>query len=288
MGKLRDRMEADLRLRNLRPKTQVSYLGCARSYAAYHMRSPAEMGTEEVRDFLVYLRDERHLQPSSIKVYVAALTFLYTNTLNRPEVVRPWLQPRIEKKLPEVLSLEEVEALLSAVESVKYRAVLMTAYGSGLRISEVCQLQVEDVDSGRMLLRIRNGKGGRERYSLLSPCLLEVLRAYWKAERPAKPYLFPGQEPGKHLSDASVRKVQRKAAQQCGITKRATPHILRHCFATHLHDAGTDIRTIQVLLGHCSIRTTQIYTQVSPQHISKVKSPLDALMLKEKSKHNHK
>jgi integrase/recombinase XerD len=185
MGVLRNRMAADLRLRNLRPSTQQSYLGCARKFAAYHMRSPAEMGTEQVRDFLVHLRDDKHLHPSTIKGYVAALKFLYANTLDRPEVVRPWLQPRVEKKLPVVLSREEVEALLNGIESIKYRAVLMTAYGSGLRIGEVCRLQVDDVDSGRMLLHVRDGKGGRERYALLSPVLLEVLRAYWRAERPA-------------------------------------------------------------------------------------------------------
>jgi integrase/recombinase XerD len=284
MGELRNRMEADLRLRNLRPATQECYLGCARKFAAYHKRSPAEMGEKEVRDFLVHLRDEKHLNPSTIKGYVAALKFLYANTLGRPEVVRPWLHPRIEKKLPDVLSREEVETLLGAVESIKYRAALMTAYGSGLRIGEVCRLQIDDIDSGRMLLHIRDGKGGRDRYALLSPRLLEVLRTYWRAERPAGPYLFPGEKEGTHLTADSVRAVQHTVAKECGIRKRATPHILRHSFATHLHDAGTDIRTIQVLLGHRSIRTTQIYTQVSPEHLSRVKSPLDTLDTKSKEK----
>ena len=284
MGELRDRMKADLRLRNLRPSTQESYLGCARKFAAYHMRSPAEMGEREVRDFLVHLRDEKHLHPSTIKGYVAALKFLYANTLQRPEVVRPWLQPRVPKKLPVVLSREEVEALLNGVESIKYRAVLMTTYGSGLRIGETCRLQVDDVDSGRMLLRIRDGKGGRDRYSMLSPRLLGVLRAYWKAERPAGSYLFPGQKADAPLSAESVRAVQRKVAKQCGIKKHATPHVLRHSFATHLLEAGTDIRTIQVLLGHRSIRTTQIYTHVSPEHVGRVKSPLDTLKTKAKEK----
>ena len=277
MGELRDRMAADLRLRNLRPSTRESYLGCVRKFAAYHMRSPAEMGEEEVRDFLVHLRDDKHLVPSTIKGYVAALKFFYSNTLRRPEVVRPWLQPRVAKKLPEVLSREEVEVLLNGVESIKYRAVLMTAYGSGLRIGEVCRLQVKDVDSGRMLLHVRDGKGGRDRYALLSPRLLEALRTYWRAERPAGAYLFPGHKADCPVSPEAVRKVQHKAAQQCRIKKRATPHVLRHSFATHLLDAGTDIRTIQALLGHRSIRTTQLYTQVSPEHISRVTSPLDTL-----------
>lgn len=284
MGKLRDRMEADLRLRNLRPTTQKTYLGYVHNFAAYHMRSPAEMGVGEVRDFLVHLRDEKHLNPSTIKGYVAALSFLYTNTLQRPAVVQAWFHPRIDKKLPEILSREEVETLLNSVESIKHRAVLMAAYGSGLRISEACRLHIDDVDSGRMLLHIRDGKGGRDRYAMLSPRLLEVLRAYFRAKRPTGPYLFAGRKDDGHISAEAVREVQRKVARQCGIRKRATPHLLRHCFATHLLDAGTDIRTIQVLLGHRSIRTTQLYTQVSPEHIRQVTSPLDTLDVEEKPK----
>jgi len=281
MGKLRDRMEADLRLRNLRPGTQETYLGYVRAFAFYHMRSPAEMGTKEVRDFLVHLRDERKLQPMTIKGHVAALKFLYTATLGRPEVVRPWLSPRVVRKLPVVLSGTEVEAVLLAVESITYRAVLMTTYGAGLRIEEACRLQVADIDSKRMLIHIREGKGGKQRYAMLCNRLLEVLRAYFRQVRPVGDYLFPGQKSGSHLSASSVRKVLHRVIKDCGIEKRVTPHVMRHSFATHLLDTGTDIRTIQVLLGHNSIQTTQIYAQVSPQHISRVKSPLDLLGTKE-------
>jgi len=281
MGKLRDRMEADLRLRNLRPGTQETYLRYARNFAAYHNRSPAQMGTEEVRDFLVHLRDERKLQPMTIKGHVAALKFLYTATLGRPEVVRPWLSPRVVKKLPVVLSGTEIEAVLGAIESITYRAVLMTTYGAGLRIKEACRLQIADIDSKRMLIHIREGKGGKQRYTMLCNRLLEVLRAYFRQVRPVGDYLFPGQKPGSHLSASSVRKVLHQAIKACGIGKRVTPHVMRHSFATHLLDTGTDIRTIQVLLGHNSIQTTQIYTQVSPQHISRVKSPLDLLGTRE-------
>lgn len=151
----------------------------------------------------------------------------------------------------------------------------MTAYGAGLRIAEVCRLHVEDVDSGRMLLRIRIGKGGHARYAMLSPRLLTVLRVYWAQEHPAQPYLFPGRTPGRPVSAAAVRAVLRHVITACGIPKAANPHLLRHSFATHLLDAGTDIRTIQVLLGHRSIRTTQIYTHVSLQHLGGVTSPLD-------------
>jgi site-specific recombinase XerD len=277
MTKLRDRMEADMRLRNLRPSTQRSYLGCVRTFAYYHMRSPADMATKEVRDFLVHLRDERELHPMTIKGYVAALKFLYAATLDRPEVVRPWLSPRVVKKLPVVLSGTEVEAVLAAIESITYRAVLMTTYGAGLRISEACLLKVEDIDSKRMLIHVRKGKGGKQRYTMLCSRLLDVLREYWRQQRPDGDYLFPGQKRGSHLSDSSVRKVLHQAIKVCSIDKRVTPHVMRHSFATHLLDTGTDIRTIQVLLGHSSIQTTQIYTQVSPRHIGRIKSPLDLL-----------
>lgn len=249
MTQLRKRMEADLRLRNLRPTTRRIYLGYVRAFAAYHMRSPAEMGTKEVRDFLVHLRDERRLVPSTIKGYVAALKFLYTATLDRPEVVRPWLSPRVPKKLPVILSGTEVEAVFKAIESTTYRAVLMTTYSAGLRINEACQLHVADIDSKRMLIHIQDGKGGKQRYTMLSQRLLEVLRAYWRQVRPRGDYLFPGDKPETHLSASSVRKALHQAIKDCGIGKRVTPHVLRHCCATHLLDAGTNIRTIQAILG---------------------------------------
>ncbi len=277
MGKLQDRMKADLRLRNLRPSTQGCYLGCVRKFVKYHMRSPDKMDTKEVRDFLVHLRDERELQPITIKGYVAALKFFYTATLDRPEVVRPWLSPRVPKKLPVVLSGTEVEAVFNAIESITYRAVLVTTYGAGLRISEACQLQVSDIDSKRMLIYVREGKGGKQRYAMLCDRLLDVLREYYRQVRPAGDYLFPGQKPGTHLCDSSVRKVLHQVIKDCGIDKHVTPHVLRHSLATHLLDTGTDIRTIQVLLGHRSIQTTQIYTQVSPRHIRRVRNPLDLL-----------
>jgi site-specific recombinase XerD len=241
------------------------------------MRSPDQMGEKEVREFLVYMRDERKLHPTTIKSHVAALKFLYANTLSRPEVVKPWYSPRRPFKLPRILSGSQVDALLNAISSIKYRAVLMTTYGAGLRISETCRLQVDDIDSKKMLLHVREGKGGTERYAMLSPRLLAVLRAYWRHVRPPKPYLFPGQKPDTPLSTDSVRQVLRRVVEDCGIKKPVTPHLLRHSFATHLLDAGTDIRVIQVLLGHRSITTTQRYSQVSPQYISRTKSPLDLL-----------
>jgi integrase/recombinase XerD len=277
MEKLKDRMKADLRLRNLRPSTQQNYLRFAQSFAAYHDRSPMKMGWEDVRSFLLHLREEKGLSPSSQKVCVAALKFLYTVTLNRPEVVRPFFMPKIPQHLPEILSGQEVEALFVAVRNLKYRAVLMTTYGAGLRISETCSLRIQDIDSQRMLIRVEEGKGGRQRYTILSRRLLHMLRTYYKHERPQGTYLFPGRKPLSPLSTASVREVLRSAVQQTGLTKRVTPHILRHSFATHLLESGTDIRVIQVLLGHRSIRTTTGYTQVSTRHLAGTQSPLDLL-----------
>ncbi len=277
MGELRDRMAADLRLRNLRPSTQGQYLRCVYKFAEHYRRSPAEMGWEEVRGFLLHLRDERGLSPSTQKVNVAALKFFYTVTLDRPEAVRPFFVPRIPHKLPQILSGSEVEELLALVRDIKYRGVLMTTYGSGLRINEACRIRVEDVDSKRMLLRVHDGKGGWQRCTVLSNRLLTTLRVYWKQKRPQGPYLFPGQRPGTPLSTDSVRRVLRKALKQSSIIKPVTPHILRHSFATHLLESGTDIRIIQVLLGHRSIRTTTLYTQVSTQHIARTESPLDLL-----------
>ena len=279
MGRVKTRMEADLRLANLRPATQAEYLRCAKAFVKFHRRPPTEMGWEEVRAFLVHLRDELHRSPSTQKVYVSALKFLYSKTLDRPEVMRPWFMPKVPEKLPVVLSGSEVEALMGAVRGLKYRAVLMTAYGAGMRIGEACGLRIEDVQSNRMLLHIHDGKGGRERYVMLGERLLAVLRAYWLFSRPKPrgPYLFPGSRPTRPLSKESARKVLRKAVKQAGITKKVTPHVLRHSFATHLLEAGTDIRTIQVLLGHKSIQTTTRYAQVSTRLLARTTSPLDLL-----------
>jgi len=277
MSTLRERMEADLRLRNLRPSTQGHYLRCARELAKHHMRSPAELGEEEIREFLLHLQDERGLKPSSIHIYVAGLKFLYGVTLQRPEVMANFRGPKVPRKAPEILSGTEIEALFEAITALKYRAILMTTYGAGLRISEVCQLQPTDIDSRRMLIHVREGKGGDSRYAMLSPCLLKVLRAYYKWARPPGPYLFPGRRSDLPISRESVRGVLNKAVKRCGFHKRVTPHTLRHSFATHLLEIGTDVRVIQVLLGHRSITSTQLYAQVSTRQISRTRSPLDLL-----------
>lgn len=277
MGQYRDRMAEDLKLRAYRPSTCDHYIRCTRHFVAHFMRSPEELGEQEVRTFLIHLIEQRKVNPAYLKMYVAAIKFFYTHTLRRPEEVAriPW--PKVPRPLPDILSGTEVMRLLEAVDSIKHRAVLMTAYGAGMRIVEACSLQVADIDSTRGLIHIRDGKRGRDRYVMLSQRLLVFLRAYWKRTRPPEPWLFPGQKPDRPITDTAVRTALHHAAQAVGLRKRITPHLMRHSFATHLLETGTDIRTIQVLLGHGSIRTTARYAQVSTTYVGRAKSPLDLI-----------
>lgn len=277
MGQIRERMIADLELRGYRENTKEGYLRCATNFVAHYMVSPTKLGEEEIRNFLLHLKKVQGAGWATIKMHVAGIKFLYNHTLRRPEeVVRiPW--PKVPRPLPDILSGTEVIKLLDAVESTKHRAVIMTAYGAGMRLSEACCLQVDDIDSKRMVIHIRDGKRGRDRYVMLSRRLLDCLRLYFKAQRPKGDYLFPGREPGSHVSRNAVSQALKKAVKAAGIKKPATAHSLRHSFATHLLEAGTDIRTIQKLLGHGSIRTTERYTHVSRAHITRTSSPLDLL-----------
>jgi integrase/recombinase XerD len=282
MGKLRDQMSEDLQLRRYASGTCKRYVDCARAFAGYHMRPPEEMGEREVRQYLLYLAMERGVGPSTQKMYVAAIKFLYSETLDRPEIVAriPW--PKVRQSLPPILSGTEIDRLLGALESTKYRAIVMTAYGCGLRISEVCGLRVGDIDSKRMLILV-HGKGGRDRYVPLPERVLFTLRHYWVEEKlarckalPSQP-LFPGQQPDACISAAAVRNNLHKGAKKAGLTKNVTPHVLRHTFSTHLLELGTDLRVIQMLLGHASIRTTMRYARVTDKHMARTQSPIDVL-----------
>jgi len=235
------------------------------------------MGEAEVRQFLLHLATERKVGPATRKMHVAALKFLYEKTLRRPEVVAhiPW--PKVPQGLPDILSGTEVDQLLTTIGSTKHRAIVMTTYGTGLRIGEVCGLQVGDIDSRRMLIHIHAGKGGRDRFVPLPERVLFALRRYWVAERLTGRILFPGQEPGRPLAASTVRKRLHEAAAKAGLDKRVTPHVLRHAFATHLLELGTDLRVIQMLLGHRSIRTTVRYTRVTDKHVARTQSPIDVL-----------
>lgn len=277
MGELRERMMADLVLARYSPRTVEPYLNCARDFATYFMRSPAEMGEPELREYLLHLVERQLASPSMQKMHVAALRFLYARTLRRPEVAAgiPW--PKVPRTLPEILDEAEVEALLAAVDQVHHRLILMTAYGAGLRVEEACRLRVPDIDSRRMLIHVRLGKGAKDRYVPLPRVLLTGLREYWRQVRPPGPALFPGHRNNPCISAAAVEKAVQRALPKAGITKHATPHVLRASFATHLLEDGTNLRVIQVLLGHGSIRSTERYTRVSRRHIGAVTSPLDRL-----------
>jgi site-specific recombinase XerD len=277
MGQLRDKMHEDLRLRGYAQGTVEMYLRHVERFAAYFMRSPKELGEEHIRKFLLYQIDEKHLSPASRKGYVAALKFLYGVTLGRKEVAARLVFPKVPHKLPDILSPEQVQRLLSAVVPLGHRAVLCCTYAAGLRIEEACRLQVGDIDSARGVIHIRVGKRGRDRLVPLGPALLSVLRAYYRARRPAGPWLFPGRGGAGHICADAVRDALFMAAQRAGMSKHVTPHLLRHSFATHQLEQGADLRTLQVMLGHGSIRSTAHYTQVSATQIVRTGSPFDRL-----------
>lgn len=277
MGELRDRMEGDLLLRGLAEVTRAEYLRCARQFAAHYRRSPAELGAEDVRAYLFHLARTLNYSPANLKMHVAALKFLYTVTLNRPEVVERIPYPKVPRTLLDIPSPTEVAKVLAAVRSPKYRMLLFCAYGAGLRVAEACHLCVGDIDGKRMVIHVRSGKGARDRYAILSPVLLDSLRQYYRAERPEKPLLFPGNIPGQPVRPEGVQTTVRIALAHSGVSKRITPHTLRHAFATHSLEAGTDLRVIQVLLGHANIRTTTRYLHVSTRLIASTRSPLDAI-----------
>lgn len=275
MTRLRDRMKQDLELGGYARGTTQQYLAAAAHFAAYFKRPPERLGQPEVRRYVEHLVEKRKLGASALKIHLAGIRFLYARTLGRPAVVAWMSWPRQPAKLPVVLSRGEVEALLAAMSNPMFRAVAMVMYGAGLRISEACALEVTDIDAGREVIHVRLGKGKRERYVMLGKVLLLALRTYWAATRPPLPYLFPGDDPRIPVTPDRVRRALRSAVEACALRKRVTPHVLRHSFATHLLEAGTDVRVIQALLGHASIRTTMRYTQVSRAHLAKTKSPLD-------------
>ena len=279
MGTLRNRMESDLLLRNLSPKTRANYLRCARRFAAFHRRPPEAMGETEVRAFLRHLHVDLALGPSSVKMHTAALKFLYVVTLQRPDVTARIPYPKLPPTQPELLTRAEVVRLLEATGDPMYRALFATAYGTGLRAAELVALQVADVDTGHGLLHVRRGKGAKPRSVMLSARLLELLRAHWRATRPQGAWLFPGHRPGRPLGVRAAQRQIRRCATEARIGRRVTLHALRHSFATHLLEQGVDVRTLQVLLGHARLSTTARYLHLCPERLAKTPSPLDTLDL---------
>jgi integrase/recombinase XerD len=273
---LRKRMQEELQRRNYSESTTVCYLRQITEFAKHFGRSPAQLGPEEIKQFQLYLVQEKKVSWATYIQATAALRFLYVKTLGRTFMADKIPYPKRPKHLPTVLSQAEIERMLNAARSLKHRALLMALYGSGLRVSEACRLTIEDIDSSRMVLHVRQAKGNKDRDVMLSPVLLETLRQYWKRSRP-RCWLFPGNGPDKPMTTKSVFLMVRSIAARAKITKTVSPHTLRHSFATHLLESGTDLRTIQLLLGHADVRTTIIYLQVSQQHIRKITSPLDQL-----------
>jgi site-specific recombinase XerD len=278
MTPLRKRMIENMEMRNFASKTICVYVDVIARFARYFGKSPELLGAEEVRRYLLHLVHDKKRAWSTYKQALAALRYLYRWVLEAPEIVEDIRGPRPERRLPVVLSFDEVQRFFAAIPSFKHRMILMAAYAAGLRISEVVHLEVTDIDSSRMVIRIRQGKRKKDRYTILSPVLLQMLRHHWVAVRPVR-YLFPGRALDRPMSVSVVQRACKDAQVKAGIDKTVTPHTLRHSFATHLLEAGTDLRVIQELLGHASPRTTALYTHVSTKLIGQTKSPLDGLDL---------
>jgi site-specific recombinase XerD len=278
MTPLRQRMIEDMQLRNLTPHTQRSYVHYVAEYARYFNLSPEKLDAEAVHQYLLYLLNERKRSPESVNQCVSALKFVYLTTLEMPWTTEYFPRAKRPHKLPVVLSQEEMLLFFDHIPGLKNRAALMTCYGAGLRVSEAVALKVSDIDGKRKLIRIEQGKGQKDRYAMLSDRLHMALRRYYKAFRPdPEGYLFPSWKRDHHMNAGSLQLACREAAAHAGLRKKVTVHGLRHAFATHLLEQGTDLRIIQVLLGHSEIDTTARYTRVSPQIVAGTVSPLDRL-----------
>ena len=278
MTPLRQRMTEDMQVRNLALNTQQSYVQQVSLFARYFNKSPELLGPEDIRTYQVYLTNERRLAPGSVVIAVSALRFLYKVSLKRDwsfEYTIP--APKIPKKLPEVLSPEEVLQFLGCIGNTKHRAILTSCYAAGLRISETVHLKPTDIDSQRMVIRVDQGKGQKDRYVMLSPKLLETLRGYYRAVRPQGGWLFEGDIPGQPITTGAVELACRKARRLSRIRKPISPHSMRHAFAVHLLESGTDVRTIQLLLGHRSLATTAKYLRIATSKVCSASSPLDLL-----------
>jgi integrase/recombinase XerD len=275
-------MLEELQRRNYSSETIRLYISAVKEFAQYFHRSPEKLGPEHIRQYQNYLFKERKLAPRTVKSRTSALRFLYVQTLKRTYMLEHLPIPKVPLKLPTVLTQEEVQRMIEAASHLMHRTILMTLYSTGMRRGELCRLKVSDVDSERKVIHIRVGKGSKDRDVPLSTTLLETLREYWRWMKP-KTWLFPGYVRGWRsdvpMTDKVVWHACRQAAQRAGITKRVSPHTLRHTYATHLLEAGADLRTIQYLLGHAEIKHTIIYLHLSQKHLHAVTNPLDHLQV---------
>lgn len=278
MSRLRQRMMQDLKIRNLSPRTIQIYIDCVAKFAQYFGQSPDQLSDEHIREYQRYLVEDKKCSWSKLNQTVCALRFFYRVSLDKQQLVTHIPYAKHPKKLPVVLSHQEIARLFEVTDNIKHRTLLMTLYATGLRISEALALQIGDIDSQRMMIRVREGKAGRDRYVPICPSLLEQLRAYWRYARPAK-WLFPGRNGLDPLSSTSAVRICRKAARKAGLSKMVTPHTFRHSFATHHLEAGTNLRTIQMWLGHSSLTTTSIYLHVIRDTSTSHKLPNDLIAL---------
>ena len=276
MGELRDRMHHDMVVRGLAESTRESYLAAVAGLAKFYHRSPDRLAQREVEVYLVHLAEERKLAWNTRSLITNGLRFFYHTTLGRQRMDFAIPRAKAPAKLPEILSREEVARILSRPANRKHRVLLMTGYATGLRVSELVRLRVSDLDSDRMTIRVEQGKGGQDRYTLLSPRLLEELRAYWRGARP-QPWLFPSQRGSRPVSISCAQRVYERAKREAGVRKRGGLHALRHAFATHLLEARTDLHTIQRLLGHRHLGTTMRYFHLAQKTLAERPSPLDLL-----------
>jgi len=268
-------MIEDMQVRHLAPKTQASYIQQVAAFARYFGKSPELLEPEHIRTYQLYLT-QKGLSASSLIVATSALRFVYRITLQRPWSIDRIPLPKMPHRLPVILSREEVARLLGSVSDAAQHAILSTAYATGLRLSELTHLRIADIDSQRMAVRVEQGKGQKDRYVMLSERLLPELRSYWKQTHSSH-WLFPGAHPDEPISKGAIQKACQQARQRAGIDKHITPHSLRHAFATHLLEAGTDLRIIQLLLGHRSLNTTARYLKMAANTICSAVSPLDLL-----------
>jgi integrase/recombinase XerD len=277
MTPLRQRMIEDMQVRNLSPHTRDSYVRQVAQFARHFDRSPEELGPVDIRSYQVYLANEKKLAPGSILIAVAALRFVYRVTLQKEWLFEDIIPaPKKPQTLPVVLSPEEALRFLESVHLLKHRAILTTCYAAGLRVSEAVRLRPTDIDSQRMVIRVEQGKGQKDRYVMLSVQLLQLLRTWWRVRKP-KVWLFPGASANSHITTSAVEEACKKAHRLCRIPKPITPHSLRHAFAVHLLERGTDVRTIQLLLGHRSLATTARYLRIATVAVCSTTSPLDLL-----------
>ncbi len=278
MTPLRQRMIEDMRLRNLSPHTVDAYVHAVAQFARHYGRSPEQLDGAQARAYLLHLVQDRHASWSRYNQARCALQFLYRFILMKDERFERVPCAHVPKRLPTVLCADELRRLFDVVaHHPKHKALLLTLYGAGLRISEALNLKPADIDSGRMFIHVRGGKGGKDRLVKLSPQLLSILRDYWRQCRPGE-WLFPqDRKPDRAMDSGTAERIVARAARRAGITRRVSPHTLRHCYATHLLEAGTDLRSIQMLLGHANLKTTARYTHVSDAHLRSVVSPLDRL-----------